>query len=143
MPIVVRYSAVPCPLCHPPPEQVVFENDDALVLLHDDWAVRGHLMIVAKRHVQNVSDLDAEEWTRVADVWHRTERALLALSGVERAIAMKLGIQTPHLHVHLYPFAASATRDDVFAAIDGTTRSAPEGDFVAALAARLNAPRKE
>lgn len=135
---------MPCPLCHPPPEQVVFENDDALVLLHDDWAVRGHLMIVAKRHVENVSDLEPEEWTGVAAVWHRTERAVLAVTGVERVIAMKLGIQTPHLHVHLYPFLASATREDVFAAIDGKTRSARDGDFVAALVARLNPPpRKE
>ena len=79
------------------------------------WVVRhpqGQWMIVAKRHVQNVGDLDEEEWLHLARVWHRTERAMRA----ERVMVMKLGIQTPHLHIHLFPFDAAATREEVFAA---------------------------
>jgi diadenosine tetraphosphate (Ap4A) HIT family hydrolase len=82
------------------------------------WVVRhpqGQTMIVAKRHVQNVGDLEEEEWLHLARVWHRVERTLNA----ERVMVMKLGLQTPHLHVHLFPFPADATREDVFAAFEG------------------------
>jgi diadenosine tetraphosphate (Ap4A) HIT family hydrolase len=51
----------------------------------------------------------------LARVWHRAERALKA----ERVMVMKLGIQTPHLHIHLFPFDATATREEVFAAFEG------------------------
>lgn len=73
-------------------------------------------MLVAKRHAANVSDLDEDEWLRVARAWHRYETKLRA----DRVMFMKLGIKTPHLHVHLYPFAEDVTREDVFAAFDRT-----------------------
>jgi len=91
------------------------EDDLSWTVLHP----AGQVMIVAKRHVENVSDLDEDEWLQVARVWHRTERELRETTGADRVIVMKLGIQTPHLHVHLYPFGAEATREDVFAVIDG------------------------
>jgi diadenosine tetraphosphate (Ap4A) HIT family hydrolase len=109
---------------------VVHEDPHATVVLHSDWSVLGHAMIVAKTHVENAADLDADEWLHFARVWQRTERVLLENTGAERAIAMKLGILTPHLHVHLYPVSAEATREDVFAAIDGRTRVPRDERFV-------------
>ena len=122
--------------------EVVFEDDTAWVVIHPDWAVLGHAMVVAKRHVENASGLDAEEWLHVARVWQRAERVLLELTGAERAIVMKLGIATPHLHVHLYPVSASATREEVFAAIDGKTSVPRDPGFLDRVkTALLTAPR--
>jgi diadenosine tetraphosphate (Ap4A) HIT family hydrolase len=95
--------------------EVLAQDEYTWVVLHP----QGQVMVVAKRHAENVSDLDEDEWLHVAGVWHRTERALREQTGAERVIVMKLGIQTPHLHFHLYPFSASDTREDVFAVIDG------------------------
>ena len=108
--------------------EVVFENDAASVVLHEDWAVRGHAMIVARQHVENFSDLDDAPFV---EVWKRTERVLLEITGCERAVILKLGIATPHLHVHVYPVRASATREEVFAAIDGKVRVERDEGFVA------------
>ncbi|HEX7807638.1 MAG TPA: HIT domain-containing protein [Thermoanaerobaculia bacterium] len=119
-----------CVLCNPAGD-IVFEDDATYVTLHDDWAVRGHAMIVAKQHVENPSALDENAWLHFARVWHRVELELLALTGAERCIAMKLGIATPHLHVHLYPVKASASRADVFAAIDMKTRVPRDEAFIA------------
>jgi diadenosine tetraphosphate (Ap4A) HIT family hydrolase len=94
---------------------------DAGTLLYEDdhaWVVRhpeGQTMIVAKRHVENVSDLDEEEWLHVARVWHRAERELQA----ERVIVFKLGVQTPHLHIHLHPFSRDTTRQEIFLTLAG------------------------
>ena len=79
---------------------VVFEDEHALVILHDDWSTKGHAMVVAKKHVENVSDLDRDEWMHFARVWRGA------------------------------PFPSKATREDVFAAIDGKTAEPRTDAFV-------------
>ncbi len=56
-------------------------------------------------------------------MYARAERAVLAVSGVERAMMLKLGIQVPHLHVHIYPMDRSASRATVFEAFDGRSKA--------------------
>jgi len=110
---------VTCALCDATGGDLVFEDEHARVVLHEDGSPRGHAMVIAKRHVENASDLDEDEWLHLTRVWHRAERVILDATGAERAILLKLGIMTPHLHVHIYPLPSTATRDQVFAAIDG------------------------
>lgn len=117
--------------------QVVAEDDRLWVVLHDDWAVRGHAMVVWKKHVENVADLTLDEYGHFAAVHHRAERALLAATGAERAIILKLGIATPHLHLHIYPVAAALDRTAVMEIIDARVREPVNEAFVAELRARL------
>lgn len=117
--------------------EIVFEDDRSLVLLHPDWSPRGHAMVVSKSHVENASDVDEENWLHLARVWHRAERAILDATGADRAMILKLGIMTPHLHVHIYPMSAAATREDVFAAFDGNKREPCDKTFVTAIQAAL------
>ena len=86
-------------------------------------------MVIWRTHVENVSDLGEEEARHLIDVERRVERALLRATGAERAILMKLGIVTPHLHVHIYPVASKLTRAEVQAIIDAKTREEVEADF--------------
>jgi diadenosine tetraphosphate (Ap4A) HIT family hydrolase len=85
-------------------------------------------MIIWKRHVENVADLEPDELRHFSRVHCESERVLLRETGRDRAMLLKLGIQVPHLHVHIYPVSAHATRAEVMAAIDGTVREdRPEG----------------
>lgn len=119
--------------------EFVYEDDTVAVALHDDWAVRGHAMVIAKQHVENLSDLaDPEHFMAV---YRKAERALLRLTGAERAVMMKLGIATPHLHVHIYPVRASLDRTAVMAIIDGKVRVARDDAFVEAVRAALDTTR--
>jgi diadenosine tetraphosphate (Ap4A) HIT family hydrolase len=120
---------------------LVFENDRVWVLLHPDWSPRGHAMVVSKSHLENASDLDEAEWLELARVWRRAERVLLDATGADRAIIFKLGILTPHLHVHIYPMSAQATREDVFDAIDGKKSEPRDDEFVRVVRAALDTPR--
>ena len=117
--------------------EAIFEDDVVAIVLHEDWAVRGHAMVIARRHVENISDLTPDEWQRVATVYRIAERALLELTGAERAIVMKLGIATPHLHLHIYPVAATATRGEVMDAIDARTKAVYDARFIEAFRASL------
>jgi diadenosine tetraphosphate (Ap4A) HIT family hydrolase len=115
----------------------VFEDEHSLVVLHDDWSVRGHAMVAARRHVENVSDLGADEWSHLAELFARTERVLLELTNADRAIVMKLGIATPHLHLHIYPVSASLDREQVMRVINAETRVQRDDAFVAEVHRRL------
>lgn len=128
-----------CVFCTDPSRagDVVFEDDRTWIVLHEDWSPRGHAMVVSKQHVENASDLEERAWLDLARVWHRAERILLDATGMQRAIVMKLGLATPHLHVHLYPVSDRATREEVFAYIDGRTRERRDEEFVRHLTLRL------
>ena len=119
-----------CALCVVTSGDIVFEDDTTRVILHEDGSPRGHAMVASRRHVENLSDLAEDEVMHLTRVWLRAERVLLALTGAERAIILKLGLMTPHLHLHIYPVRASATREDVFAAVDGREQTPRDGAFV-------------
>ena len=115
-----------CLFCNEPRAagEVLFEDARVLVILHDDWAVRGHAMVVWKEHVENVAGLTLDDYLHFAAVHHRAERALLAVTRADRAILLKLGIATPHLHLHIYPVSAALDRGQVMEIIDGRVRDA-------------------
>jgi len=115
-----------CLFCNDPRSagEILFEDARVLVVLHDDWAVRGHAMVVWKEHVENVADLTIDDSIHFAAIHHRAERALLAVTRAERAVLLKLGIATPHLHLHIYPVSAGLDRATVMEIIDARVRDA-------------------
>lgn len=119
---------------------IIYQDEQCAVLLHPDSSVAGHAMLIWKRHVENIADLDDAERLHFVTTHARAERALLSETGRERAILLKLGIQVPHLHLHIYPMAAGASRDDVMAAFNGVHEEPREGDFVERLRRSLTAP---
>jgi diadenosine tetraphosphate (Ap4A) HIT family hydrolase len=114
---------MPCVFCHEPRDAgaLIFEDEKLAVILHSDWAVRGHAMIVWKQHVENVADLAPDDYAHFAAIHQRVEKALLDVAHADRAILLKLGIVTPHLHLHIYPVSASLDRPRVMEIIDGRT----------------------
>ena len=128
-----------CVFCTDPREagEIVYEDGRVWVILHADWAVRGHAMVVWRRHVENVADLTLDDAVHFAAVHHRAERALLAATKAERAVLMKLGIATPHLHLHIYPVSAALRREEVFEIIEARVRAAYDEALVAELRERL------
>jgi diadenosine tetraphosphate (Ap4A) HIT family hydrolase len=131
---------MPCVFCEQPwtTGEILVETRAGTVILHDDWAVRGHTMIVAKRHVENLSDLGDAEATEFLQLARSVEDLLLEQTGSDRAILMKLGIQTAHLHLHIYPVSSALDRAAVMNIIDAKTRVAADEQFVRILRDRLS-----
>lgn len=128
-----------CVFCSDPRDagEVVYEDFRVWVIVHEDWAVRGHAMVVWRKHVENAADLTLDDYVHFAAVHHRAERALLEVTKADRAILLKLGIATPHLHLHIYPVGAGLTREDVFEIIDGRVRAGYDEGLVEELRERL------
>lgn len=131
-----------CELCAAPaPSLLLYEDDRVYAMLHADRAVAGHAMLVARAHVENLSDLPVDDALHFTRIHHALERALLAATGSDRMILLKLGLKTPHLHLHLYPVSKSADRAAVMRAIDAASRwngsDADEQEIVGAVRASL------
>lgn len=126
-----------CVFCNSAPADPLYADDRCFVVLHDDRAVRGHAMVVWRTHVENVSDLSPDDAAHFIDVHRRAELALLAESGAARAVLLKLGIQTPHLHLHIYPVSSSLDRPAVQAILDAKTREEVEEDFAKRVRTRI------
>jgi diadenosine tetraphosphate (Ap4A) HIT family hydrolase len=112
-----------CELCAAPnSDRLIYDDPIVYVVAHPDRAVAGHVMVVAKRHVENYSDLEAVEAAQFSGVQHRLERGLLAATNADRVIMLKLGLQTPHLHLHLYPVSRGLDRNAVMRAFEARIR---------------------
>ena len=74
---------------------VIHEDDHCAVALHPDSSPAGHAMVIWKRHVENVADLEPGELRHFSRVHAASERVLLRETGRDRAILLKLGIQVP------------------------------------------------
>jgi len=98
-------------------------------------------MVIWKRHVENISELKQRERAHFWRVYHHAERVLLEVSGADRAVMLKLGIITPHLHLHIYPVSASLDRAAVMEIIEGRVREQRDPEFVRAVRARLDTGR--
>ena len=109
---------------------LVFEDDVARVVLHEDWSILGHAMVISRTHVENASELSHEAWLRLSEVYRRTEAALLRATHADRAIMLKLGIAVPHLHLHIYPVRNTLDRAAVMQIIDGKVREPRDEGFV-------------
>jgi diadenosine tetraphosphate (Ap4A) HIT family hydrolase len=117
--------------------EVLAEDDRLWIVLHDDWAVPGHAMVVWKTHVENVADLTLDEYVHFAAAHHRTEAALLAATRTDRAVLLKLGIATPHLHLHIYPVSSALDRAEVMEILEARVRAPRNEALVAELRERL------
>ena len=116
---------------------LIAEDDAAVIILSDDWAMRGHAVVVAREHVENVSQLSSLRAAAFFDSVRRTEEALLEVLEADRVFVMKLGLAVPHLHYHLYPAKQSATRADFLAAINMESRDEPPAEEQQRLLERL------
>ena len=128
-----------CVFCIDPREagEVVYEDFRVWVVVHEDWAVRGHAMVVWRKHVENVADLTLDDYVHFAAVHHRAERTLLEVTKADRAILLKLGVATPHLHLHIYPVGAGVTRAEIFEIIDRRVRAPYDEELIEELRERL------
>ena len=97
-----------CPFCVPPPDRVWIERD--LVIATPDMfpAADGHTLVLPRRHLGSVFDLDGDEWTELWDLVSDVRDELRRLHrpdgftvGINDGLAA--GQTVAHAHVHVIP----------------------------------------
>lgn len=88
------------------PVQLVFEDDGALAFLDHRPLLKGHCLLVPRRHYAALNDVPAPE---IGPLFHKVQwlaaavEKAMAADGSFVAINTKVSQSVPHLHVHVVP----------------------------------------
>lgn len=85
------------------PGYIVAETDSCIAFLDVNPMVEGHTLCVPKREVDYYYDLSPEELTELTLFSQRVARGLKEAIQCRRIANGVLGLEVPHVHVHLVP----------------------------------------
>lgn len=81
----------------------VYEDEDHLAFLDIRPLSRGHTLVIPKREVSYLFDLDADAYDALWRTVRKVEAGLRTAMACERVVLMVVGYEVPHVHVHLLP----------------------------------------
>lgn len=83
----------------------IYEDGRTFAFLDIHPKTPGHTLVVPKRQVEFVWDLDDEDYQAVMATAKKVAQKLRAVLGQPYVGELVIGIDVPHAHVHVYPFA--------------------------------------
>lgn len=90
------------------PSHKVYEDEYTYAFLDIHPVTPGHTLVVPKKQVEFVWDLDDETYARLQDTVKRLALHLRETLGVPYVGVMIEGVEVPHAHVKLIPFTDAA-----------------------------------
>ena len=81
----------------------VAETEHCLAFLDINPVVRGHVLCIPKKEVDNIFDLDEELFTELHLFSRRVARGLRKVCPCIKVGQAVVGIDVPHAHIHLMP----------------------------------------
>ncbi|MCP4460334.1 MAG: HIT family protein [Cytophagales bacterium] len=85
------------------PAHIVAEDDDYLAFLDINPLVMGHTLVVPKKEVDYIFDLDKETLAGLHSFSKKIAKAIEKVVTCERIGVTVIGLEVPHAHVHLIP----------------------------------------
>lgn len=85
------------------PAHIVAENDDYLAFLDIMPLVKGHTLVIPKVEIDYIFDLDDETLSGIHVFSKKVASAIQKATNCKRVAVMVLGLEVPHVHVHLIP----------------------------------------
>ena len=90
------------------PSYKVAEDSNFIAFLDINPNAKGHTLVVPKKEVNKIFDLSKEEYTQLMDFSYRVAKALEKTVVCKRIGMSVIGLEEPHVHVHLIPLNAMA-----------------------------------
>jgi len=81
----------------------VAENDDFIAFLDINPNAKGHTLVVPKREENKIFDLSKPNYLALMDFSYRVAKALEKSIDCKRVGMSVIGLEVPHVHVHLVP----------------------------------------
>lgn len=85
------------------PSYKIAENENFYAFLDINPNAKGHTLVVPKKEVDNIFDLDAETYTGLMQFAQKVAKALEKTIVCNRIGMTVVGLEVPHAHVHLIP----------------------------------------
>ncbi len=84
----------------------VAENEDFFAFLDINPNAKGHTLVVPKKEVNRLFDLDEVTYSKLMEFSRKIAIALEKVVSCERIGMSVIGLEVPHVHVHLIPLNA-------------------------------------
>lgn len=81
----------------------VAENDDFIAFLDINPNAKGHTLCVPKKEVDKLFDLEEERYLKLMQFARTVAKALEKAVPCKRVGVAVIGLEVPHVHVHLIP----------------------------------------
>lgn len=85
------------------PSYKVAENDDFFAFLDINPNAKGHTLVVPKKEVNKLFDLDEDVYNKLMSFSREIALAMEKAIPCERIGMSVIGLEVPHVHVHLIP----------------------------------------
>ena len=92
----------------------IYEDDTTLAFLDINPAAEAHTLVVPKKQVEFVWDLDDEEYKALMNTTKKIARHLRRVSEKPFVGEMVVGVDVPHAHIHLIPFETTSQLANAF-----------------------------
>lgn len=93
------------------PSYKVAENDDFLAFLDISPNTKGHTLCIPKVEVDKILDLDEQTYNELMSFSRKVAIALEKAVPCKRVGMAVVGLEVPHVHVHLIPLNAMTDMD--------------------------------
>ena len=90
------------------PSHKIYEDEHTLAFLDIYAVVKGHTLVIPKKQVEFVWDLDETDYQALMATTKKVALRLREALGVKYVGEKVIGVDVPHAHVHLVPFADSS-----------------------------------
>lgn len=90
------------------PSFKIAENEDFLAILDAFPTAEGHVLVIPKKEVNKIFDLDKATYSKLMDFTYEIALALEKAMPCLRVGMAVVGLEVPHVHVHLIPLNSMA-----------------------------------
>jgi len=81
----------------------IAEDKSYLAFLDINPNTKGHILVIPKKEVNKIFDLDKHTYLELMSFSYRVAKALEKTISCERIGMSVIGLEVPHVHVHLLP----------------------------------------
>lgn len=85
------------------PSYKVAENEQFIAFLDINPNAKGHTLVVPKKEENKLFELSKEEYSSLMNFSYRIAKALEKTVNCKRIGMSVIGLEVPHIHVHLIP----------------------------------------
>jgi len=85
------------------PSYKIAENENFIAILDAFPLVEGHVLVVPKKEVDKIFHLDKETYLGLMDFSYEIAQAIEKAVPCLRVGVVVIGLEVPHVHVHLVP----------------------------------------
>jgi len=93
------------------PAYIVAEDDKHIAFLDIFPVAKGHVLVVPKKEVDKIFDLEEEDYLALMQFARKVAKAMEKVFDVNRIGMAVIGLEVPHVHVHLVPINKMSDMD--------------------------------